>query len=359
MPLPDLDGPRPTLIDRISPSSANELLACELRAGFSRDVRFKRWRRPSTYSVLGESAHAVIEAAFKRTDWPNDPDRLRDQIEAVWDGSVAVGVAKLAKAWAPANPPPADEWPGFQLTRARTARRVERLVTAAPAARVAPAPGTGIEVTLEDPNSMLFGRVDRIDRVGSTVRVVDLKTGLKQGDATEGQTRQLLLYAILVHRSTGEWPAEIAIEDASGAQTVRPLAPVEAEGALDQVTSAVASFNERASGPTPSFTAQPDPDTCRWCAYRVVCRPYWVGLRDEWKHRSVLGEILSSGTSDRGAHVELQISSPSDTLETRTQLTSLAEAPPNGASWIAAVDLKGGVDNREMRARWSSLVRMW
>ena len=206
---------------------------------------------------------------------------------------------------------------------------------------------------------MLFGRVDRIDRVGSTVRVVDLKTGLKQGDPTDAQTRQLLLYAVLVHRTTGDWPAEIAIEDASGEQTVRPLAPEEAEMALEQVTSAVASFNERASAPALSLTAQPDPDTCRWCAYRVVCRPYWVARRADWKHRSVLGEIRSSGTSDRGAHVELRVASPSGTAATVTQLSSLAETPTNAAGWIAAVDLQGGVDTVVMRAQWSSLVRMW
>jgi hypothetical protein len=359
MPFPDFDGPQPGLIDRISPSSANELLACELRAAFSRDARFKTWRKPSTSSILGEAAHAVTEAAFKRKDWSEDPNQRTAQLDAAWDGFIATGIAKLKTAWDPATPPPAEEWAGYQLTKARTLRRANRTISGAPVIRGAPAPGTGIEVTLEDPGSMLFGRVDRIDRVGSTVRVVDLKTGLKQGEATEGQIRQLLLYAILVHRTSGEWPAEIAIEDASGAQTVTPLDPREAEIALEQVTSAVASFNERASAPTPSHTSQPDPDTCRWCAYRVVCRPYWVALRADWKHRSVLGEVLGSGTSNRGAHVELRVTSPSDGAGTVAQLTALAEAPADAASWIAAVDLQSGVDTAEMRAKWSSSVRIW
>ena len=74
---------------------------------------------------------------------------------------------------------------------------------------------------MEDPGSIFVGRADRIERVGSATRVVDLKSGMHQGEPNEGQLRQLLLYAVLVHRTTGSWPAEIAIENASGEQFVR------------------------------------------------------------------------------------------------------------------------------------------
>lgn len=356
MPLPDFPTPSPAPITKVSPSLANELLACQLKAAFGRDDRFKGWRRPSTYSVLGETAHAVTEAAFKRTDWASEQSHRRAALEITWESCVAAGTARLASAWSPSSPPPAEEWPGYQLTKIRTLRRAERVIESRTSNRGEPLPGTGIEAALADPGSMLEGRVDRVDREGGTFRVVDLKTGLQQGAPTEDQTRQLLLYAVLVHRTTGEWPAEIAIENASGEQVATPLDRAAAEIALDQVLSAVADFNQRIDALT--LTAQPNPETCRWCAYRVVCGPYWNELRVDWNHRSVLGEITGSGTGDQ-TYVSLRVTSPQDSRTPTAHLASVPQLPDAGATWVAAVDLRGSADAKELRAKWSSRIRSW
>ena len=113
-------------------------------------------------------------------------------------------------------------------------------------------PGTGIELDLEDPESRLYGHADRIERSGDRTRIVDLKSGLHQGDPTADQHRQLLLYAVLAQRSTGEWPSEIAIEDASGAQTAIELDATAAENALAEVVGAVSPRSTRTSAPSTS-----------------------------------------------------------------------------------------------------------
>jgi CRISPR/Cas system-associated exonuclease Cas4 (RecB family) len=225
-------------------------------------------------------------------------------------------------------------------------------------ARPAPDGEVTVEAELSDPGSILWGRVDRIDRIGSTTRVVDLKTGLKQGQPTEDQKRQLLLYAVLVERTRGEWPAEIAIENASGEQMASPLDPAEAEAALAEVLAAADDFNRRIDE-SGAFDARPSAETCRWCAYRVVCDSYWSAVRVDWEHRSFLGEVTGSGTSGEGAFVDLRLESPVDATSSSVHLTGLPAKPQSDSVWFAAVDVRGLVDPKDARARWSSRIRSW
>lgn len=303
--------------------------------------------------MLGEAAHAVIEAAFRSVGWPDDPAAAAAEIAAAWDAAVEAGMRKLATAWEPAVPPPPEEWPGYQLTKVRTIRRAKRLL-ATPQSVVGRIPGTGIERTLHDPATGLFGRVDRIDRHGSSFRVVDLKAGIRQSEPTEDQTRQLLLYAVLVHRTFGEWPSEMAIEDPSGQQIAMPLESQRAEAALAEILLAVAQFNRRIETGSPTFEARPDPSTCRWCPFRVVCSQYWRSLRIDWDHRSVMGQIIESGGSERGTFVELRIESPGDAPWQTVRVSSLPRPPSRDAQWFGAVDLQQTVGSREARARWST-----
>lgn len=371
---PDFAPVRPAPIDRVSPSLANSLLACEQRAAFTRDSSFDHWRRPSTFSLLGDAAHAVTEQVMKRNDWSSDEPTRHYEISDLWNRVIHDGAEALAAAWAPSEPPPPDEWPAYQLTRSRTIRRATRL---AQPGHVEPHPevhgppstgrtdgggdqtlGTGIEVHMEDPGSVLHGRADRIERAGSATRVVDLKSGMHQGWPEEDQLRQLHLYAVLVHRTTGEWPAEIAIENASGEQFVLPLDPCDAEESLETVLGAVDRFNDAASG-SASFSASPDESTCRWCPYRVVCEPYWDSVVAEWGHASVLGAVTGVGENEQGAHVTISIHSPADLGADVTILAGLPVIPRGKPTWISAVDLMSIRDPTQLRARWSSRVLTW
>lgn len=359
MPIPDLPVPHAAPLTRVSPTSASDLLACGLRAAFSRDPVLRVWRRPSTYSLLGTVAHAVIEAAFKRADWEDDPEAARAQISALWDEQVNRAAGTLIKAWAPSAPPRPELWPGYQLTRSRTIRRAVRLVSSRERATGPHQPGTGVEVELEDATSGLSGRVDRIERHGSATRVVDLKTGLHQGEPTEEQHRQLLLYAVLVRQETGEWPSEIAIEDASGGQISMPLEVAEAEATAKEVAEAVRAFNELNGTGHIVEAARPTAERCRWCAFRVVCAPYWHRLRSDWGHRSLLGEVLEVGNSDHGTFVRLRVESPVDLAGSVVHVSVLPAPLGSSDKWMAAVGVEGDPVLAEVRARWSTTVRIW
>lgn len=359
MPQPEFPGPRPTLISGVSPSLANQLLACELRVAFSRDPGFKNLRRPSTHSLLGQVAHAVTESAFRWSGARDDPDLVRAAVEELWNDEVVRASAALSRAWAPASPPAPAEWPGYQLTRARTVRRAARLVCASGLSKAGGLPTTDVEIELTDPETGLFGRADRIERRGASTRIVDLKTGLRQAEPTEDQTRQLLLYSVLVHRSTGEWPTEVAIEDASGARSTIVLDAVTAEEALAEVMSAVDAFNEHVANEDIVERAEPTADRCRWCPFRVVCGPYWRSLRSDWGHHSALGVVIRSDQSERGGYADVLVESPVDLEGSLVRISGLATAPEGDGSHLAATDVAGDPASGDMRARWSSTIRIW
>jgi RecB family exonuclease len=357
----DFPTPHPSEITEISPSLANQLLSCPLRVAFSRDPDHKGWRRPSTYTALGNVAHALTEAAFKRRNWSRDPVAAKAELSQFWDAQVADEAAKLARAWAPASPPPPDEWPGYSMTRARTVRRAVKQVMQPSGQQAAAAPRSpvaGIEIELRDEETGLFGRADRIESDGSSTRVVDLKTGLRQDAPTEEQRRQLMLYAVLVHRKSGVWPSAIAVEDATGVQYREHLDPAEATLALGEVLAAVAAFNAAAQEMDFVATATPDADRCRWCAYRVVCGPYWSALKPEWGHRAVLGSVTASGTSEEGTYVALTTESPTGRSGKTVHVAGIAGTPLRTRK-VAVVDWAGPSEVDEIRARWSTNLRAW
>jgi len=360
MSLPDFLTPTPESIDRVSPTMANQLLGCGLHVAFRRDPNHAGWHRPSEFSALGSAAHAVTESAYLRRDWPDDETELRGLLEAVWNNKIADERTKLIEAWSPSEPPPAEEWPGYHLTRARTIRRCARLISNRQPHKPGEGPRPQVEVALKDRETGLWGRADRIERSGGQMRVVDLKTGLRQAEPTESQRRQLMLYAVLCQREYGEWPTEIAIESASGELTTMLLDPDEAEAALRDVTLAVKGFNRAiGSGHDPLSMARPSVDQCRWCEFRVMCRPYWEHLQSDWDHRSVLGEITGTGETDQGSYVELCIHCPTEHAGADLNISQLASPMRGDARWIAVTDYLGQASSGHVQARWSSQVRAW
>jgi RecB family exonuclease len=355
----DFVTPHPGPITDLSPSLANQLMGCQLRVAFSRDRDLQSWRRLSTYSALGLAAHAVTEAAFQRQDWLSDEGAIRFRLEELWDTEVARTDGHLRLAWAPAKPPSPADWPGYALTRVRTIRRATKLLSVSRSVRSDRTEGSGVEIELRDSPSGLFGRVDRIERDGDSVRVVDLKTGLHQDEPTDDQRRQLLLYSVLVHRTTGSWPSSIAVEDASGFQHVLPLDPEEAEAALCEVEVTVAAFNESVLRADFEENADPNPERCRWCAYRALCRPFWEALTSDWGQRAVLGTVLEAGMSEGGAFVLIAVESPTDQSGRVLHVSSLPEPLPVTATTAAIVDWSGSFETRAVRTRWSTIVRSW
>ena len=365
MSQPSAPAPAWRAIARFSPTLVDAILACALRAAFSQDPAFSALRRPTPGSLLGQAAHRLTEAATKGRFKAMSGPHLRQALEQAWDAEVATAATKLTQAWTVAPPPPPRDWPGYELTRVRLIRRLTRLVERRHDQEGAPT-GRGdstvaVERALEDPTTGLHGRPDRVETLGSCIRVVDLKTGwTQQLEIRDGQRRQLLLYAYLVYRATGRWPEEIAIEDASGRRATDPVRPEQAAAAVDDGVQAVARYNAAvASGQSPLSLATPSPDACRYCPFRAVCQPYWTAAATDWPILpSVLGAVAA--TSPPFGRVELAAAQPS--YRTGTTVTVLGIGPaalPEPGQYVGVVDAYPTGQDNEFQARWSTQVEAW
>ena len=354
----DFPAPAAATIGEFSPSLANQLLSCQLRVGFLRDPVHSALQRPGTHAALGLIAHAVIEAAYKLHDWPHDQAERRQRLEDLWTHETREQAARIEAAWSPATLPSAEDWPGYALTRIRTIRMAEKQIEKVTPNRAKTKRG-GVEVELRHPESRLFGRADRIEHLGQATRVVDLKTGLRQSEPTEDQRRQLLLYAVLLHRIEGQWPVSIDLEDASGNTYSQPLIPAEAEAALAEATSAADSFNQAVVESRLLAVAEPSPDRCRWCDFRVACAPFWKALTTDWSQRAVTGSIVDHGDRPTGHYITIKVDYPRDLAGTTLHISGLPAPISPDATKAAATDWVGATGTQGYRAHWSTTIRTW
>ena len=365
MTQPSAPVPDARAIARFSPTLVEAITSCALKAAFSQDPAFRRLRRPTPGSLLGQAAHRLTEGAFRGRFDANSPERLRRTLEDAWEAEVATAARLLAESWIVAPPPPPRDWPGYELTHVRLVRQLARLIeqrrgrASAPTSRSEPAVVT--ERALEDPTTGLHGRPDRVERLNSRTRVVDLKAGwTQQPEIRANQRRQLLLYAYLVYRDKDRWPDEIAVEDASGQRASEPVRPEEATATLDEAVQAVRNFNSAIdSGQSPLRLAAPSPASCRYCPYRAVCDPYWNAVRIDWPMLpSMLGEVTA--TSPAFGRVQLVATQPLfRSGSTATVLGVARPALPQPGEFVGIVDAYATGQDDEFQARWATQLELW
>jgi len=71
---------------------------------------------------------------------------------------------------------------------------------------------------------------------------------------------------------------------------------------------ALSGYNDHAaSGDDPRSFANPSPETCRFCPFRVACRPFFEAVSDEWGwfHVSFVGEIIGVTHGRRSTRVDV------------------------------------------------------
>lgn len=171
-----------------------------------------------------------------------------------------------------------------------------------PRRKAHPPTTTIVEKDLSAPGTGLRGRPDRVEGGRGNRCVVDLKTGLSQEGATESQRLQLLIYCHLVEAETGEMPTRVAIEDPSGRRWEETVTATAVEELVARVQDARRKY-EDTPAPLLATLATPSANTCRRCAYRLVCGPYWQALETTWEHASVAGTIvgiISNGCGSPG-----------------------------------------------------------
>lgn len=344
----------PAPLSALSPTAANDLLACPYRLAWRLDPRYRTLRRPSPWSSLGVVAHAVAEDVAKGLLVGADStDDARERIESSWVKHEASANKQLHRRWAPASPPPSSEWPGYHLVRARTVRKGLRTFGAG-GVKTHASKSTIVEADLAAPDAGLSGRPDRVEGRTGERCVVDLKTGLAQQGATESQRRQLLIYCHLVASATGDMPTRIAIEDPSGKRWEETVTANEVEDAVSTVQDARRRYEGTPVAQLATLAA-PGADTCRHCAYRLVCNPYWRSLETSWEHGSVAGTVSEIRASGQGLTAVMHTESPIDAAGPDWLVTSVPVATDLGVGSATVIDAELTGASRHLRWRWSTL----
>jgi hypothetical protein len=160
--------------------------------------------------------------------------------------------------------------------------------------------------------------------------VVDYKSGaiVEHDVATQtnvvkaAYVRQLRIYGYLVKQKLGWWPKRGILLPLGGAGVEVELEASECEREASDAVALLDVYNGKVrSRAAPQEFASPSPESCRWCAYKLVCPVFWQAASPDW-----------SGQLD-GAAVE----------------GSLVGAPSvihAGAARAIAVDVQAGTEAR-------------
>ncbi|MGI8521550.1 MAG: RecB family exonuclease [Actinomycetota bacterium] len=351
--------PKSSVPEFLSPTAANDLLACPYRLAWRLDPAFKNLRRPNTWVALGIIAHGVVEEAARGLLVNvGTKEVARKRVEVLWEDLAGEAEHDLEVAWRPMHPPPPREWPGYHLTRTRVIRRCLRQWERSGVITARSVSALQIEEAMSDGVTGIAGRPDRVEGPSGNRCVVDLKTGLRQERPTETQRRQLLMYAHLVARTSGDLPARIAIEDASGRRWEEPIDAREVDDAVQEVRRGLKQYRASVEHNSLKLLASPGADTCGWCNYKSVCEPYWNNLDASWGHGSVAGVVASVDAAPSGSLLEIMAESPVDATGTWLVSSTPADTPGVGAA-ISVTEAEITEAPQQLRFRWfTNLVEL-
>lgn len=265
------------------PTMVEIIRSCPARAAFSASPGYER--RLGSAARVGLAMHAALESL-------------------VSDPIVATGIADVA-AQARRR---FDVLLGAQVEQAQTrarerqqpfgSSRVEAAAEAVVAeairiSRLGLAPrlptvtttSVEVEVPVRSRDGQFEGMVDRAERDGAGVHLIDYKSATRD-DLPDRYRRQLQLYAYLWHETRDEWPTSgLVVYSALG--TTHPV-DIEPAQCL-----AVAQEARRLLEPIEAMDADPagqPGDVCTVCEYRPWCVPFW-----DWVRAGSLVERLDRG----------------------------------------------------------------
>jgi len=199
-----------------------------------------------------------------------------------------------------------------------------------------------------------------LETTAEGVRIIDLKSGAWQEEVTEEQRRQLMLYAAIVHASSGTWPSEVAIEDAGGREWALPVAPEEVRLLVALANDVVSTYNAAASRGWSAIEglARPSDETCGNCVARIACEPYWRELKSDWQyHGAARGRMVKRLESVGAGAIVIETESPHDRAGAPTVIYRI-DVEVAVEDIVAVVGAEQRDDPGTLRCRWNSQLEI-
>jgi PD-(D/E)XK nuclease superfamily len=285
----DLELPR---IRATSPTLAETMRACFLRAGLSKATGSSRFVLGNPKAWLGTAYHEVLEKIVKSG---LSEDALDTVVERLWCQAIATQQRHANEHPLDARFGVAMTWPGYYVARASVALRVQSL-SAEPTPAAAPTPkrvprgklrGHIREREFSAFDGKLIGRPDVI----RDSEVVDYKSGamfeydeVAQAEVVKAAyVRQLRIYGFLVKETFGWWPLRGRLLPLAGAGIEIALDPTHCEREATEAVALLDDYNMKLLvGVGLGSFASPTPQCCRWCPYKLLCPPFWQIASPDW-----------------------------------------------------------------------------
>jgi hypothetical protein len=313
-------------IERISPTLYEAAKKCTSRAAWLAGGD-RKLLPPHPRALLGIGVHAVLERVRSGRLAGTTEDERRADAERFFD-------VKMRELFAATHPllhakfDGPDRLPFYNLYRARAAQMAADAPSAlAPRGTLQSGRVTGsgpaVEAALVSKDGRVSGRADVLDPFNETV--VDYKTGASADSRhiTDGEVRQLRLYAFLASEN-GMTIRRGVIERADRTRAEVPISPEQAAEEGRRALALLDEYNRHAGTPF-GRGAAPSQDACRFCPCIPFCEAFWNRAEIEWSGQcgahvegvveSVEGGILVSlnlnvtrGTGARGPAVITRLS---------------------------------------------------
>jgi hypothetical protein len=290
--VPPLELPE---IRATSPTLAETMRACLLRAGLSRASGSSDFVLGNRKAWLGTAYHEVLE---KIVEINLGQESLEDAVDRLWNQAIAAQQNRADVHVLDHRFGVPAAWPGYYIARASVLLRARELIGGPPAAMMPntkQTSGSGPADTIRERDFTAFGGrlLGRPDVIRAN-EVVDYKSGaiLEHDAATQtdvvkaAYVRQLRIYGYLVKQKLGWWPHHGILLPFGGAGVEVALEPSECEQEASEAVALLDAYNEKVhTGIAPTKFASPSPQACRWCAYKLLCPTFWQAASPDWSGR--------------------------------------------------------------------------
>lgn len=275
-------------IEAVSPTLAEMLRTCKLRAGISRAEGASKFVLGNPKAWLGIAYHEVLAATGRHS---GDIDSV---IAAVWKSAIDREFQRIKTHPLDRRFGVPESWPRYHLIAAMARIRAQELAAAKACSERdrQGIDGGSAEIYREQKFSGAKGRLVGRPDVVRTDEIIDFKSGDIHDDEDHERVRpsyvrQLRLYGFLVKESLGWWPRKGILIPMIGPIVEVEIEPEVCIAEANDAVRLLKNYNALVSeGSECAQFASPLPQTCRWCPFQTICPSFWEAVEPDW-----LGEL--------------------------------------------------------------------
>ncbi|MFA6126368.1 MAG: PD-(D/E)XK nuclease family protein [Bacteroidales bacterium] len=279
--------------DTVSPTLAETLRLCMLRAGLSNADNATPYIMGNPKAWLGTAYHAVLEGSRSL-----GAENFEVQVQSLWVQAIQKEYDRSRlHQWDKRFGPP-ESWPGYYVTASLAVIRAMELTKKETSRETVRAQNSTnkiefIERNFAGSNGRIVGRPDVVSRD----EVVDFKSGeifeeRGEKEIKKSYIRQLRIYAFLVRETLGWWPMRGVLLPMGGARIEVDLKPNECLKEAEDAIRLLEEYNNSiVKGRDPVVLASPSSTNCRWCPFQLYCPAFWNSIDPNWANDLSSGSI--------------------------------------------------------------------